>query len=212
MKIFVPRGDLLPPFLGGGDPMGWGADGSAFAVTGALFLLCGAIASGPLLRARLPVLVSILTVAAVFIAAAFLSRTFGGWTASQWTWCAALLPLALMAVLGTRAAVSASHSHPIVKCLAPQRAARDRAVIAQEATEAAGASRLRAASDPAASGTDLADLAYAHPELRLAIAINPATPANVLGWLASSGGDGVTDAIARRSSADPTDDGGVPGV
>jgi hypothetical protein len=48
--------------------------------------------------------------------------------------------------------------------------------------------------------------------LRLAIAINPATPANVLGWLASSGGDGVTDAIARRSSADPTDDGGVPGV
>jgi hypothetical protein len=148
----------------------------------------------------------------VFIAAAFLSRTFGGWTSSPWTWCAALLPLALMAVLGARAAVSASHSHSFVKCLAPQRAARDRAVNAQEAAEAAASSRLRAASDPAASGTELADLAYAHPELRLAIATNPATPANVLGWLASSGGDAVTDAIARRDSADVTEDVGGPGA
>lgn len=192
--------------------MGWGAEGSAFAVTGALFLLCGAIASGPAVRARFPVLVSILTVAAVFIAAAFLPRTFGGWTSSRWTWCAALLPIALMAVLGTRATASVNHSHShshshwLVKCLAPQRAARNRAVIAHEAGEAAASSRLRAASDPAASGTELADLAYAHPELRLAIATNPATPANVLGWLASSGGDGVTDAIARRASADVTDD------
>ena len=192
--------------------MGWGADGSAFAVTGALFLLCGAIASGPTVTARLPVLVSILTVAAGFIAVAFLSRTYGGWTSSRWTWCAALLPASLMAVLGARAAVSVTHWHSLVKCLVPQRAARDRAVNDQEAAEAAASSRLRTASDPTASGTELADLAYAHPELRLAIATNPATPANVLGWLASSGGDGVTDAIARRSSADATDDVGGPGV
>lgn len=192
--------------------MGWGAEGSAFAVTGALFLLCGAIASGPTVTARLPVLVSILTVAAVFITAAFLSRTYWGWTSSRWTWCAALLPIALIAVFGARVAVSVTHSHSLVKCLAPQRAARDRAVNAQESAEAAASSRLRTASDPAASGTELADLAYAHPELRLAIAANPATPANVLGWLASSGGDGITDAIARRSSTDATDDVGRPGV
>jgi lysylphosphatidylglycerol synthetase-like protein (DUF2156 family) len=192
--------------------MGWGAEGSAFAVTGALFLLCGAIASSPTVRARLPVLVSIITVAAVFIAAAFLPRTYGGWASSRWDWCAALLPTALMAVLCARAAVGVSHSRLLVKRLAPQRAARARAVNAQDAAEAVASSRLRTASDPAASGTELADLAYAHPELRLAIATNPATPANVLGWLASSGGDGVTDAIARRSSADATDDGGGHGV
>jgi hypothetical protein len=192
--------------------MGWGADGSAFAVTGALFLLCGALTSGPTVRTRLPVLVSIITVAAAFITAAFLSRTYGGWTSSRWTWFAALLPIALMAVLGARAAVSVTHSHPFAKRPAPQRAASDRAVNAQEEAEAAASSRLRTASDPAAPGTELADLAYAHPELRLAIATNPATPANVLGWLASSGGDGVTYAIARRSSADVTDDVVGPGV
>jgi hypothetical protein len=158
------------------------------------------------------VLVSILAVAAVFIAAAFLSRTYGGWTSSPWIWCAALLPTALMVLWGARAAVRVTHPHSLVKCMAPQRAARDRAVNAQEAAEAAVSSRLRMASDPTASGTELADLAYAHPELRLAIAANPATPANVLGWLASIGGDGVTDAIARRSSADATDHVGGPGV
>jgi hypothetical protein len=192
--------------------MGWGAEGSAFAVTGALFLVCGAIASGPAVRARFPVLVSILAVAAVFIAAAFLSRSFGGWTSSRWTWSAALLPIALMAVLGTRAAVSLSDSHALVQWLAPQRAAKGRVVIDQEESEAAASSRLRTASDPTASGTELADLAYAHPELRLAIATNPATPANVLGWLASSGGDGITDAIARRNSAGALDDVGGTGA
>ena len=194
--------------------MGWGAEGSAFAVTGALFLLCGAITSGPTVRARLPVLVSILTVAAIFITAAFLSRTYGGWTSARWTWFAALLPTALMARLGARATVSVihSHSHSFVKRLAPQGAASDKAVNAQDKAEAAASSRLRTASDPTAPGTELADLAYAHPELRIAIATNPATPANVLGWLASSGGEGMTDAIARRSSADATDDVGGPSV
>lgn len=186
--------------------MGWGAEGSAFAVTGALFLLCGAIASGPAIRARLAVLVSILTVAATFIAAAFLSRTYGGWTSSRWTWGATLLPIALMATLGAHAAASVTHSRSLVKCLAPQRSAKAKAASASEAAEAAASSRWSTASDPTASGTDLADLAYAHPELRLAIAKNPATPANVLGWLASSGGDGITEAIARRSSADAARD------
>jgi len=182
--------------------MGWGADGSAFAVTGALFLLCGAIASGPAVRARVPVLVSIFAVAAVFIAAAFLSSTHGGWTSSPWTWFASLLPIALMATLGARGAAGPSAAHSLVRCLAPQRSAKDRAASATETAEAAASQRMHTASDPTASGADLADLAYAHPELRLAIATNPATPANVLGWLASSGGEGITDAIARRSSSE----------
>ena len=212
MKIFLPRGDLLPPFSGGGDPMGWGAEGSAFAVTGALFLVCGAIASGPAVRARFPVLVSILVVAVAFIAAAFLSPTYGGRISSPWAWSVVLLPLALIAALGSRAVEGLSGSHSMVRCLAPQRSAKDRAASASEEAEAAASSRLHMASDPSASGTELADLAYAYPELRLAIAANPATPANVLGWLASTGGDGITDAIARRSSPQARSDARGPGA
>ena len=180
--------------------MGWGAEGSAYAVTGALFLLCGAIASGPAVRARRPVIIAILVVAAVFIAAAFLSHTYGGWASTPWAWLAALVPATLLAFLGVRAKVDLSASHSFARCLAPQRSARDRAAMASEEAEAAASARLDKASDPNASGTELADLAYAHPELRVVIAANPATPANVLGWLASNGSDEVSGAIATRSS------------
>ncbi|NYI40098.1 hypothetical protein [Demequina lutea] len=158
------------------------------------------------MRASRLALMSILVVAAVFFTAAFLSRTYGGWTSSPWTWLAALLPTVLMVVVGSRAAEDLSGSHALVKCLAPHRAVKDRAASASEAAEVAASSPLCTASDPTASGTELADLAYAHPELRVAIANNPATPANVLGWLASSGGDGITDAIATRSSVDAPGD------
>ncbi len=182
--------------------MGWGADGSAFAVTGALFLVCGAIASGSDARARRPALPWILVAAAVFIAVAFLAQSFGGWASSPWTWCVALLPIVLIAVFGARATAGPSEAHSAARCLALQFAARRKAATASEAADVAASSRLSRASDPAASGTELADLAYTHPEVRVAIAANPATPANVLGWLASSGGDGIIDAIASRGSED----------
>lgn len=182
--------------------MGWGADGSAFAITGALFLLCGAIASSSVVRARLSALVSILMAASVFIAAAILSRSHGGWTSSPWIWSFALLPIVLIAFLGARAAAGLQEEHSMSRCLAPQMAAQRMSASASEAADVGAASPSCRASNPTASGTELADLAYAHPELRVAIAANPATPANVLGWLASSGGDGVADAIARRGSED----------
>ena len=180
--------------------MGWGADGSAFAVTGALFLMCGAIASGPRVRARLSTLLSILVMASASFGAAFLARAHGGWVSSPSTWSAALLPLALIAFFVVRASRGAAKEHSMSRCLAPQLAARRKAPSDSEAADFAASSRLRSASDPTASGTELADLAYAHPEVRVAIAANPATPANVLGWLASTGGQGVADAIALRGS------------
>ena len=180
--------------------MGWGADGSAFAVTGALFLVCGAIAGSPIVRARRPTLASILVAAAVFIAAAYLSQSRGGWTSSPWIWCVALLPVVVIALFGPRAAAGLAVKHSTSRCIVPQFAARRKTANASNTAEAAAFSRSHRASDPAASGTELADLAYEHPELRVAIAANPATPANVLGWLASSGGDDVVDAIASRGS------------
>lgn len=182
--------------------MGWGADGSAFAVTGALFLVSGAIASGPRVRARFATLLSILTMAAASFGAAFLARAHGGWGSSTWTWSAVLLPLVLIAFFVVRASAGTAQKHPMSKCLVPQLAARRKTPSDSEAADLAASSRLRSASDPTASETELADLAYAHPELRVAIAANPATPANVLGWLASSGGDGIREAIALRDSGD----------
>jgi lysylphosphatidylglycerol synthetase-like protein (DUF2156 family) len=186
--------------------MGWGAEGSAYAVTGALFLLCGAIASGPAVRARRPVTISMLIVAAGFIAAAFLSRTHGGWASTSWAWFVALVPATLVALLGVRATVGVPASHSLAKCLAPQRSAKDRATMTTEEAEAAATARLHKASDPHASGAELADLAYAHPELRVVIATNPATPANVLGWLASNGSEEISGAIATRSSNEAPSD------
>lgn len=177
--------------------MGWGADGSAFAVTGALLVVSAAISRSPFVRARFLTMVPILVAAAVSFAAAFISRSYGGWTLWPWIWVVALLPLVLTVVLVARALAGMARTTSVSRRLAHQLAARRKMA---SASEVAASSRLRSASDPTASGTELADLAYAHPEVRVAIAANPATPANVLGWLASSGGQGVADAIARRGS------------
>ncbi len=186
--------------------MGWGAEGSAFAVTGALFLLCGAIASGPTVRARRLVAISMLVIAAFFITAAFLARSYGGWATTPWAWFATLLPLALLAFLGARATTGLATSHSYSRCSVPQRSARERAAAASEEAEAAASARLRRAADPHTSGSELADLAYGHPDVRLIVASNPATPANVLGWLATSGGEGIAEAIATRNSDGATSD------
>ena len=178
--------------------MGWGADGSAFAVTGALFLLWGAIASSSVVRARLAILVSILVAAAVFITAAFLSRAHGGWSSSRLTWCFVLLPIAFAAVFAVRAAAGLSGERSRPARQAREHAARRQVDGASDADDVSASSPWLRASNPAASGTELADLAYAHPELRAVIAANPATPATVLGWLAATGGDGIADAIAAR--------------
>src|SRR5690606_7874196 len=63
-----------------------------------------------------------------------------------------------------------------------------------------GDGRVRAlAIDPQATAEELADIAFTKPYLRAAVAINPATPANVLDWLASQGDPVVHSAIAARS-------------
>lgn len=179
--------------------MGWGAEGSAFAVTGALFLLSGAFASSPMVRAGRTALVVIFAAAAVFIGAGFLTRTHGGWLLSPWTWLLPIFPAFLTAILGARLFAKWAPRHRIATCVVPSRGDR-RKSASGGASHADASARLEKAADPAASGAELADLAYSHPELRVTIAANPATSANVLGWLASSGGEGIAAAIAARGS------------
>ncbi|WP_062070745.1 hypothetical protein [Demequina sediminicola] len=59
--------------------------------------------------------------------------------------------------------------------------------------------RCRAAN-PETPANELAHIAYRHPEARAAVAGNPATPSNVLEWLAAIGDQSILDTIAARSN------------
>ncbi|WP_156159122.1 hypothetical protein [Demequina gelatinilytica] len=61
----------------------------------------------------------------------------------------------------------------------------------------AGSERLLATS-PYATAAELSELAYAHPELRPAIASNPSAPASLLQWLTEQGEPAVLAAISAR--------------
>ena len=65
------------------------------------------------------------------------------------------------------------------------------------------AERERAASDPSTPQTMLADLAYDHPELRVAIAQNPSTYEGLLEWLRDLGDPAVRSALAQRVGQPP---------
>ncbi len=61
-----------------------------------------------------------------------------------------------------------------------------------------GSARARAAN-PETSPEELAEIAFAHADLRSRVAANPATPSNVLEWLASHGDPVVHAAISART-------------
>lgn len=61
----------------------------------------------------------------------------------------------------------------------------------------------RAASDPTTQQATLADLAYDHPDLRVAIALNPSTYEGLLEWLSELDDGAVTAALAQRSTGEP---------
>jgi hypothetical protein len=64
----------------------------------------------------------------------------------------------------------------------------------------------RAASDPTTPPATLADLAYDHPELRVAIVHNPATYDGLLEWLGELADSDVQAALKQRVGAPPAAD------
>lgn len=178
--------------------MGWGAEQSAFAVTGTLLLLSGAIAGLPSARVRHSLRVGTVAAAAIFIAAAFLSASHGRLAIGPWIWFVALASAIFLGVLAARVVAAWTPAKRVLERVAPGLAAHRRDATDKVSAQTPAHIRLKSAADPSTSGNDLADLAYAHPDVRVAVAANPSTPANVLGWLASIGEDEVTQAIAQR--------------
>lgn len=64
---------------------------------------------------------------------------------------------------------------------------------------AATADQIRAAADPATAAATLAEIAWSYPELRVAIARNPATYKELLDWLGQFGSPEVKSAVAARA-------------
>ncbi|WP_084075392.1 hypothetical protein [Demequina sp. NBRC 110052] len=183
--------------------MHWSAEEIVLVVTGVLF--AGIVASSylPQVELTLTSRLAFAIGAVVFIGAAV---TLAGVESASYPpllWILPLVPLMVIGVLirdavvgGTAAAPQSStamgaqgeHEMRVTELLGP--APGDSGV---------GIGRALAA-DPHASPEQLAELAYAQPVLRPLVASNPATPANLLEWLASLGDPDVQRAIGTRTA------------
>lgn len=171
--------------------MGWGAEETALAGLGALFL-CGVIASlHPRLALSLASRIALSVGAGCYLAAAIAASSEANVGALPLLWALPLAPVTV-AIMLIREMVMTGAGHRI-HLVTPPPTAPTSTEIEQ---------RKRRATDPSTPGPELADLAYTEPDLRVSIAANPATPSSVLGWLASSGDDAVLDAIAGRGGPD----------
>lgn len=84
----------------------------------------------------------------------------------------------------------------------PVSARRDPDISTRNHPTGDAAARARA-HNPHTSASELADLACSYPELRVAVAANPATSPEVLKWLARSGDPVIVALIAARGSRPP---------
>ncbi len=187
--------------------MSWSAEELVLVGMGALFLLIVATSFAP--RIELSNLSRVLFAvwAIAFFAVAWFSAGLEVVRYPPFVWILPMVPLTIIGVLVRDAiawhpgAVPAQPGAPApgVDADALRRAAFfppiDDAVTVGEG----GDGRVRAlAADPEASAQELADIAFTKPQLRATVASNPATPSNVLDWLASQGDPVVHAAIKAR--------------
>lgn len=124
-----------------------------------------------------------------------------------------LIPLALLAIVlrdRARASREATLSEQSA-ALAPdasafaagsvQRDARRDQCTCTPTRHASIADPVARAADPTTSAGELATIAFACPQARVAIAGNPATPANLLEWLVAVGDEAVVASVAQRAHA-----------
>lgn len=187
--------------------MSWSPEEYVLAGMGALFLIIVATSFFP--RFELSDLSRVLfgVWAVAFLAVAWISAGLEAVRYPPFVWVLPMVPLTIIGVLVRDAiawhpgAVPAQPgaSAPGVDADASRRAAffppTDQVVSLGEG----GDGRVRAlAADPEASPQELADIAFTKPQLRATVASNPATPSNVLEWLASQGDPVVHAAIKAR--------------
>jgi hypothetical protein len=188
--------------------MYWSAEEFVLAVTGALFLMIVVASFLPRFELSLGSRVSFAIGGTVFVSAAFALAQLEFVRYPPLVWLLPLVPIIIIGVLVRDAiawqpgATPAPREIPMPQHYteAPRRAAFFPPADQSPAAGEGGDGRVRArAVDPGATAQELAEIAFTKPQLRAAVATNPATPANVLDWLASQGDPVVHAAIAARS-------------
>ncbi len=176
--------------------MNWSAEEFVLVITGVLF--AGIVASSRLPRVELTLTSrrAFAIGAVVFVGAAAALGTVENASYPPLLWVLPLVPLMVIGVLIHDAiAVGAATSGQD-----PAMSAHEDVSLLEELEVDIRANGSRVASDPRSSAEDLAEIAYAEPKLRPAVAANPATPASLLEWLSALGDPAVQRAISARAA------------
>lgn len=188
--------------------MHWSGEEYVLAVTGVLFLAIVVASISRRFSMSAGSRASFLAGAVVFTGSAVLLSTIEAVRYPPPVWVLPLVPAVIIGVL-VRDAIAWQPA----ATAAPERSARgadadvpSRAAFFPPAEvphpdgEGGRGEVRRAALDPDAPPQMLADIAFTHPQLRADVATNPATPANILEWLASQDDPAIVAALAKRPS------------
>ncbi|WP_061961400.1 hypothetical protein [Demequina flava] len=184
--------------------MSWVSGELILAVTGVLFAVVAALGTMPSAALATSMRLLYLSIGVMSVGAAFVLSSIEGMAYPPALWVLPLVPCIIGAVM-----ISDSHRHthhdnlpadPTTETLAcGMPAITKNAESAAHPTVSTDADVALVAADPAAAPSELARIAFACPHLRAAVAANPATPANLLEWLAAVGDEAVVASIARRA-------------
>ncbi|MDN4472270.1 hypothetical protein [Demequina zhanjiangensis] len=178
--------------------MHWSAEEFVLVITGVLF--AGIVASSRLPRVELtPTSLRAFAIgAAVFIGAAAALATVENASYPPLLWILPLVPLMVIVVLVRDALVGGnSEATDQTVTMGAQGGTADSGFVVTQMLVGTGETL---AADPGATAEQLAEIAYAQPTLRPVVAANPATPSNLLEWLASLGDPAVQRAIGARAA------------
>lgn len=191
--------------------MSWSLDGIFIFLTGVLFLAIVIAALTSVVSLTRTSLVAFGAAAGVCLSTSVVLAWVDKDQYPPLTWVLILLPLGIIGVLlrdalaarrdapqaeRTSANARPDDSHPLatgvfVPSAAPSTPGEGAAGLPDVADAAL-------ASNPWAGGEELARLAVNRPDLRATIAANPATPAAVVAWLATSSDPAIAQAIGNR--------------
>lgn len=179
------------------------AEEFALIITSFLFLGLAAFSFPPRVELALRSRATFAIGVALFLGTAALLVGIENVQHSSWWWVVPVLATLAMAVREHLVGLKASGGS---ETIGPRSSSEIAAVDvkpgpsqARLTAHVAAACSLRArAANPTTSPQELVSLAYSNPALRATIAVNPATPATLLEWLADVGDPAVQAAIGAR--------------
>jgi len=184
--------------------MEWGAEQIALAIAGALFLLAVVATLHPRLALSLSSRIVLSAAAGVYVAAAMGFDHIESSAVMPLLW---IVPLSV-AVVVTRDVVSTQELRGVhifrgrhTRITRDHDAGGPADALGAPGPTGSDLDLVARAVSPTTSSAELEQLAYTHPDARLAIALRADTPSSVLSWLASQGDAAVADAIAARQKS-----------